>query len=178
MNGNILYIIGNGFDIAHGISSKYELFYSYLYVSCYPFLNDLCGVYPQLSDNDKLWGEFEKELSCYYAPIEVVDDSLEQMKTLESYQEGDFDYSIANCFIEGPIKKRSEVTDRLKVYFNSWIKQINISGCKSKCKFGEKSVFLTFNYTRTLEDVYEIKDNKICHIHGKVDDADLIIGHC
>ena len=58
------------------------------------------------------------------------------------------------------------------------MKQIDISCCKSKCKFREKSIFLTFNYTRTLEDIYEIRDNEICHIHGKVGDADLIIGHC
>ncbi|MGL5963394.1 MAG: AbiH family protein, partial [Fusobacteriaceae bacterium] len=36
--------------------------------------------------------------------------------------------------------------------------------------------FLTFNYTRVLEEVYGIDSFDICHIHGEVED-ELVIGH-
>ena len=43
----------------------------------------------------------------------------------------------------------------------------------------EADAFLSFNYTETLEKVYGIEDDKICHIHGKVgDDPErLLVGH-
>lgn len=31
----------------------------------------------------------------------------------------------------------------------------------------QEDKFLTFNYTCTLEIVYEIEDRNICHIHGQ-----------
>ena len=41
------------------------------------------------------------------------------------------------------------------------------------------SRFLNFNYTLTLEKVYGIKQNKVCHIHGKVGDPEeaIYFGH-
>lgn len=43
----------------------------------------------------------------------------------------------------------------------------------------DADAFLSFNYTETLEKVYGIKDEKICHIHGKVGDNPerLLVGH-
>ena len=39
-----------------------------------------------------------------------------------------------------------------------------------------KDVFLNFNYTETLEIVYQVKAEKVCHIHGKRGE-ELIFGH-
>lgn len=43
----------------------------------------------------------------------------------------------------------------------------------------DADAFLSFNYTETLEKVYGIEDEKICHIHGKVGDNPerLLVGH-
>lgn len=42
----------------------------------------------------------------------------------------------------------------------------------------EGSIFLTFNYTKTLEDIYEIDAKRIYHIHGVIDDKDsMVVGH-
>ena len=40
------------------------------------------------------------------------------------------------------------------------------------------SVFFTFNYTKTLENLYNIPSSNIIHIHGCVEDnEDFILGH-
>ena len=42
----------------------------------------------------------------------------------------------------------------------------------------EGSIFLTFNYTKTLEDIYEIDAKRVYHIHGVIDDKDsMVVGH-
>ena len=48
-----------------------------------------------------------------------------------------------------------------------------------KIKFPrEGSIFLTFNYTKTLEDIYKIDAKRIYHIHGVIEDKDsMVVGH-
>lgn len=43
----------------------------------------------------------------------------------------------------------------------------------------KKSLFLTFNYTLTLEKLYNISSNNICHIHGNASDrtSNIYFGH-
>ena len=41
-----------------------------------------------------------------------------------------------------------------------------------------RNIFLSFNYTDTLETVYGIPENHICYIHGKAKRGDnLVVGH-
>ncbi len=43
--------------------------------------------------------------------------------------------------------------------------------------FTSKDIFLSFNYTHTLEKLYGIDDNNILHIHGDVGGKELILGY-
>ena len=49
----------------------------------------------------------------------------------------------------------------------------------SKIKDNSDDLFLTFNYTATLENVYLIRPDKVIHIHGSLRDytPDPVIGH-
>lgn len=38
------------------------------------------------------------------------------------------------------------------------------------------NIFLTFNYTETLEEVYGINEDRVCHIHGKQGE-NILFGH-
>lgn len=43
---------------------------------------------------------------------------------------------------------------------------------------GNEAIFLTFNYTSTLERLYSINESNIKHIHGLIDDgSEIILGH-
>lgn len=59
---------------------------------------------------------------------------------------------------------------KLPQIFEKWVETIPIS--KNKISdivvlFNDYCHFLTFNYTETLEVLYGILDENVCHIHGK-----------
>ncbi|MDH8676951.1 AbiH family protein [Fusibacter bizertensis] len=80
------------------------------------------------------------------------------------------------------------ISETLKKHFTNWIERtLNIndnykllkkiyfeSGYKLDLK--KEDLFLQFNYTLTLEKIYDIDDENILYIHGKCGE-DLIVGH-
>lgn len=65
-------------------------------------------------------------------------------------------------------------------FFKNWIDDVNketstiIKDEFSKTINKEKDLFLTFNYTNTLESLYGVKN--VCHIHGS-QTKEIIVGH-
>lgn len=59
-----------------------------------------------------------------------------------------------------------------------WVSSLNKPNC-GKLRIADKDecYFLTFNYTKTLEDVYNIPSEQLCHIHGSIDDSEFVWGH-
>lgn len=196
--GKTLYIIGNGFDLAHKIESKYCHFYQYL--SIYQlsidediFPNLAIGSKPRRADEAQLlleecdfhlWNEFEEQLSNFEVPCNIKEDVKDSLKMLESHSQGYIDFESAKDFIQHSVNRYIKSINNIKENFCNWITQIDIShvignnrkGLR-KYKFEDNANFLSFNYTKTLEEGYNIEENKICHIHGKKGDSDLIIGH-
>lgn len=74
-------------------------------------------------------------------------------------------------------------TLRLEETFQNWIREVQIlikissifpkSGLRKLFK-EEDAMFFSFNYTKTLEKIYDIKD--VTHIHNQVGEK-LIFGH-
>lgn len=69
---------------------------------------------------------------------------------------------------------------KITKYFSEWISTIDIGGATPKEPFKnlidtKNNLFLTFNYTETLETLYHTSN--ICHIHGKIGE-ELLFGHC
>ncbi len=192
-----LFIIGNGFDIAHDLPTKYSDFQNYL-IKKYPEASDECLEIPQSStlpdgeesydDNDMVgfllkiiseseatgeaWGDLENTLGhldfneCFddWNPFDDDDDDNEWRKV--------------NTNEDIAVKIRDAVP-MIKKYFSDWIDTIETFHAKSKINFSNlinpnRDFFLTFNYTETLEHLYNVKN--ICHIHGKQGDT-LILGH-
>ena len=64
--------------------------------------------------------------------------------------------------------------------FQVWLSEVYENCTKDKkITFpSEGSIFLTFNYTKTLEDIYKIDAKRVYHIHGVIDDKEsMIVGH-
>lgn len=66
-----------------------------------------------------------------------------------------------------------------------WVKSIDIMNVKSNScitqyqkifRQNPDAIFISFNYTRVLEDLYNIKEDRILHIHGDIDNIP-IMGH-
>lgn len=65
-------------------------------------------------------------------------------------------------------------------FFAEWINLVELCDVKRKKGFqkllGELDLFLTFNYTETLERCYGIQEENVCHIHGK-QGHEVLFGH-
>jgi hypothetical protein len=74
-----------------------------------------------------------------------------------------------------------KLTKRLISVFNSFILETKYPSSidDRKLKIIPESQFLNFNYTSTLEQYYEVDNNRVCYIHEKSVESDckIILGH-
>lgn len=159
-----LYIIGNGFDLRHGLPTKYENFKDWLSTNS-PMTS--YSLETMFNNNGDLWSNFEEALGCYN-PEEAINGFFDPIIMERLYPQGSEVVSLIH----------SLSYDEICSLFCGWIRSINIEGVRSLIKFSSDALFLTFNYTKVLEEIYRIPETRICHIHGYADDPDSIIfGH-
>lgn len=170
MSDKRLYIIGNGFDIFHGVKSKYSDFKDYVEQNDY----DLFEALEEYFNTDELWSDFEETLA-YIDTEKIVDDAS---AFLVSY--GAEDWSDANHHNYHYEVQRAidVVTVTLKEHFIKWILSLDIPDAVI-LKIPASSLYLTFNYTDTLERNYKISPTQITYIHNKAVNttSTLILGH-
>jgi hypothetical protein len=171
-----LYIIGNGFDIHHGIPSHYREFGKFLAAKDQETF-DLVDRYFAVEDD--FWFEFEDRLATFDADtlIEEASDFLASYAT-EDWSDAfhhDYEYEV------GKVVKALSVT--MKARFAEWISQLPIpeaSAIEGKLiHLDPNATFLNFNYTPSLARLYSVPDANILHIHGSSKDLpeNLVLGH-
>lgn len=198
-----LFIIGNGFDLAHRIPSKYEDFRLYLI----SLLNKESGCdysnYDFRVNNDIVTDNYIKNLKNDILTIMFFLSNAEdgtEWKNIEhsvgrlNYDEFSWLYldesedekeQRANYINEDIFLPYRDVLASIPDFFSKWIKQININedyrkyvSCELSSLFDDKTKCICFNYTDTLEYLYNIQREKICYIHGKAkDNSILYFGH-
>lgn len=166
-----LYIIGNGFDIHHDIDSRYSAFREY----CKKEDNDL---YIKLEkyyyDSDMLWSNFEMGLA------HINPDSIMDYARLLN-NEWDTSFKGMYAFVDEVKDEVDFLQISLKRCFREWVEQLKKANNDKQLLFDkENALFMSFNYTDTLEYLYKIpQKNRILYIHGKAEDqfSQLIFGH-
>jgi len=197
-----LVIIGNGFDIAHGINSRYSDFQKYL-VSFENELSSMLPEFPEFFDQSsnsnenlkkyELIERLEKYIdskdlwSCFEESLGNLDHEQlreENSSYLISYGDDDWRDS-ANHDYQYMIQEELNFTDDIDYQFKRWIGKLNtmvrplqsMTEMLNICQ-DSQTLFLNFNYTDTLERTYNIERKSILYIHGKVgDDVKLTLGH-
>lgn len=184
-----LNVIGNGFDLYHGLPTSYYYFACYMLSTNEELYDDLAEMYgfyrgimhhftEELErgiDDFGYWRDFERNLG--YLSSQWVENSLMDDLDLEYPDAVDLE-------IERP-NHSDTIKETLKDWVNSTINtKKNFEIVKEmlgekKVDFSPKDVFISFNYTHMLEEVYDIPN--VLHIHGEADslmrENDLIIGH-
>lgn len=165
-----LYIIGNGFDIYHGINSRYSNFKDYVEEND----NDLYEMLEEYFDTVSLWSDFEETLA--YIDVDTIVDDAENY--LVSYGADDWSDAYHHDYQYEIQRVVDIVTKQLKKHFTDWILQLDIPN-NPQLTLEKRAKFLTFNYTDTLESVYNVPVNNIVYIHNKAvnQDSVLILGH-
>jgi len=169
----ILNIIGNGFDLHHGIRSSYFNFKDYLEDND----SDVFEMIEKyLGNTQNFWYSFEQNLA-YLDEDSILDHASNYLVSYGADDWSDANHHDYQYEIEQITKP---LTSGLQKNFTQWVKQLEISHFKNQLLcFEENSIFLTFNYTSTLEKLYGIDETRILHIHGYVskEKNELIFGH-
>ena len=168
-----LYIIGNGFDLHHGLKSSYKDFKAYLVDKD----NDLVQKLEEYFEGDSLWSDFEETLS-YLDTENIIDECLNY---LVSYSAEDWSDAHHHDY-QFEVQKRIDIiTESLKKKFTEWILHLILPSDADDKKIPIKtdSVFINFNYTNTLQKLYNVADEDVFYIHNKAidDNSTLILGH-
>lgn len=168
-----LYIIGNGFDLHHGINSSYENFREWLSENDCDLLCQFDEIYGCC--DSEWWKDFENQLSSLNAIEYSGGIAFENQPDLMS-EHCDRTWNDAQIAVEQELER---LFCSLRQDFHDWIIQLNKPLSTKKIKLEtQESIFINFNYTLTLEDLYNIDSQKILHIHGCVDyDEVFILGH-
>lgn len=190
-----LVIVGNGFDIAHKLKTKYMDFIEYICV----FEKEPIYIAPgwvltdSMSKEDQIKNELYSKLKKYIPEEDLwysLEESLGQLN-YEQLMEDNSDYFIgygddswrdsANHDYQFMINEELNFTGEMTRQFTKWIETINtmVQPLPLIVPIVKKNnIYLNFNYTDTLERSYGISESSIKYVHGKAKRRDkLILGH-
>ena len=132
-------------------------------------IQELQSAYHSIKDNEYLlWSEFEKALGEYDLNV-VINWCWENLYLTEDSLGNQL---FNNSFID------TQLPDIIDEAFTKWIRSIQIPSQKNYDSITKDALYLTFNYTDTLEQLYNIPESQILHIHGRASKGEkLVVGH-
>lgn len=174
-----LVVLGNGFDIMHGVKSSYWDFQKTLGKN-----NSLrFNLETYLNTND-LWSNLEESLGKLQYTMFLNRDNIDMW--LDDFGAYDPDAQAADFFaaVETAISPAFEIPHELKRRLSLWVKTLSVdSESKPFSMFHGDYRVLCFNYTEFIEVLYGAKASNICYIHGcrksrkQGKSNELILGH-
>ena len=179
-----LIIIGNGFDLHHGLATSYSDYRDWLLGHDGQVVTDfesfdyateyldtksiLCCKSSSIEEDDRRWSSLEESLGiewddlCYETLEHTYPDLTEDNPGWDDF------------WVE--LQVRLEYLKKLtRDRFREWVESIDVSKAKPVIDLPDAASFITFNYTPTLEYVYGIRLEKIFHIHGCVLNKDELL---
>lgn len=172
-----LFIIGNGFDIMHGVPSSYYNFRDTIGKN-----NILRFTLEAYIRKDDVWGNFEDGLA--YLDREMM------LGTIDSWLDGfgvpdedDDDFSAADFFAaqETAASPVFILTQELPKRFRRWVNTLEPHSVSKPLEglLKVESRFINFNYTEFLETIYGVPGKNVLYIHGdrRNKKAQLVLGH-
>lgn len=179
-----LIIIGNGFDLYHGLSTSYSDYRDWLVdhdkqvVTDFELddyatkrLNRVKSLGRKSDSNDEcyqLWSSLEESLGIEWD--ELCYETLgHTYPNLTEDNPGWDDFWVE-------LQVRLEYMKKLtRDRFREWVESIDVSNVKPVLDLPDAASFITFNYTPTLEHVYGVRPDRILHIHGSVLNKDELL---
>lgn len=160
---HVLYVIGNGFDLMHGARSSYYDFDKTIGKN-----SSLRFYLENYLEIDDLWADFEGalariniEMMC--SPF-ILDMWLDDMEAFDE-DDGAAEFFMAAEMAAAPaVSLATDLTRR----FEDWISKLktNTDDRPLKTIIKQDSRFLNFNYTEFVEELYGVREENICYIHG------------
>ncbi|MDE6441730.1 MAG: bacteriophage abortive infection AbiH family protein, partial [Clostridia bacterium] len=161
-NGNVLYVLGNGFDLMHRVPSSYYNFRDSLGKN-----NDLRQMLENYITVEDCWADLEYALAhinvSAMSNMTVVDTFLD---INDAYNE---DSGAAEYFmsVEEAAMPMQIIATELPRRFRKWVDTLKVGTYDRPLNdvFRNGKV-LCFNYTEFVESMYNIPKQNVCYIHG------------
>lgn len=198
-----LYIIGNGFDLAHNLKTSYDDLKEYLRINNPDVFNQ---INEQLFiGDDDLWSSFEQNVGTDDSYFDQgFRDIVSEAQAIADGMVSDADPLLGDVYtqifdndmdIENTI--RETLTSRYGKFKFDNLKEIFLNALSELLKGADmvsKTInknkiidtflrnsknpkFITFNYTHTLENIYHIPPSDILYLHGELGKTQLLFGN-
>lgn len=162
-----LYLCGNGFDLHHALLTGYKNYREYLKIHDRQVYDDY-EHFPEIQYDYDRWEDLEVALTINYEKylsdfLELyILDRTEDKNTIWSELEVEIDESTRFFYL---------FTGEL---FMKWISSIDITEGKVdySLDLSENDFYVNFNYTNTIQELYNIPENHVLHIHGSIKQID------
>lgn len=169
---NVLYIIGNGFDLYHKLKSSYYDFRDYIKKTNWDLFQKLEAYHPE-----NLWNDFERNLGRFKEKLLFDLSSLFLPDTKEDFE----DLQMSQIYLAGDFAagESYEMLSELNKSLKKWAVTLCNTKVEAVLGLDYYAHFLSFNYTNLLSKVYGIENERINQIHGRCMGYrdELIIGH-
>jgi hypothetical protein len=180
-----LFIVGNGFDLNFGLPTKLADFGEYLQSNDQDVFSTLRGLHGLGAENGdasdlRQWNHLETRMANFDENF-IIDEAKYSFDRQEDYPPPSDDFwAYAADHFEDMV---NPIIHELPRLVREWACSIDISDTSDESieayeKFGRRhqaAAFITFNYTRVLEDICQLKH--IHHVHGEADAGDVVLGH-
>lgn len=171
-----LYIIGNGFDLHHGLKTNYSDFHTYISQNKSELEWFLENYFDMKTNDNYLWNNFESDLGTFN--YKLFFDEINELNPMDD----DFRPSFCFSLEDDIITQTEDWKNNIRNAFHDWIATVQeeTSPNPKKAKLlplDKQSLFLSFNYTDTLTRLYQIESSKILHIHNSIQEGELVFGH-
>lgn len=188
-----LYIIGNGFDLAHNLPTRYSDFYNWLNDTHYEMRNNrdcdffvriLNQIFEHSSNNVDFWSDVEKALGSL-----AIDKFIKKIVNYNTIKDAEDEFYNDKDYLGEQVENdvnyiyKPDGLDNIRAMFQDWVLHIpnydDVRPYFTAEDIEKTGLFLTFNYTNTLEKVYGIDFKQILHIHGCVSEkkSNIVVGH-
>ncbi len=163
-----LFIIGNGFDLNHGYKSSYLEYKKYL-LSHREYTIGSFHLSDFFEDDDEMWSDFENNLEYVNFKQNTnfyLGELTEDMSDKEWEREYSRRSSLQDSFEETPDTILPAICESL----SDFICETTEKNAQHKDYFKKimtnNDSYITFNYSKTLEKIYNISSSRIDYIHG------------
>lgn len=157
-----LYVIGNGFDMLHGVRSSY-----YDFSKTLGKRSSVRFYLENYLKTDDLWADFEAalgkiDIEAMCQPY-IIDNFLDTNGAYDEDAGAAEIYMSAEMAVEPITSMSTELMDR----FHKWISGLRVNtNDRPLSNIIKGGKVLNFNYTEFVEDLYGVDSTDICYIHG------------
>lgn len=175
LTSNSLVIVGNGFDLMHGVKSSYYAFRDTLgkNSALQTWLESFWTV-------EDIWADLENGLAHFNMDAMGGRMSVDQwLDICDAYGE---DAGMAEFYmaVESAAAPIADVSSELPRRLRNWIETLTIgTDDRPLHSLFAGGKVLSFNYTEFVETLYGIPEKDVCYIHGcrRKKKEKLILGH-